>query len=66
MNRKYLPGQVVQVVDNITEHGFEIGQEVVIVEGDSIYYCAGANGEKWHLVEKELAPVTTVLNHPKN
>lgn len=66
MNRKYLPGQLVQVVANVTGHGFEIGQEVVIVELDGAYQCAGGNGEKWHLVEKELAPVKTVLNHPKN
>lgn len=57
--RKYLPGQLVKVVANVTGHGFAIGQEVVIVSNKTSYECAGENGEKWHLVEKELGPVTS-------
>lgn len=59
MNRKYLPGQLVKVVANVTEHGFAIDQEVLVVIGESPYICVGQDGQRWFMAETELEPVTS-------
>lgn len=42
------------VIKKIKGHGFEIGQEVVVTESNSIYYKCEANGKDWLLSAEEL------------
>ena len=47
-------GEKAIVIENKKNHGFEIGQEVIVTESNSIYYKCESNGEDWLLSSEEL------------
>ena len=48
-------GDVVRVVDNTTQHGFEINEQITIMEVyDDNYKAVNSDRSTWHLEENEI------------